>query len=127
MVSVPRGISTAHITENGCYVLILIKKWSLLNEQQKRSTKENRELGTNSMIVTLLVFCNITLKNVVIDNLHLFLCAADRLIDLIVTDLKRLDVTEKCSEGQQRRTISLECSNIILIATARCLHYWVLI
>ena len=59
------------------------------------------------MIVTLLVFCNITLKNVVIDNLHLFLCVADRLIDLIVTDLKRLDVTEKCRSTKENNKLGM--------------------
>ena len=41
------------------------------------------------------LFPKIPLKNVVVDNLHLFLRVADRLIDLLITELKRLDAIER--------------------------------
>ncbi len=39
-------------------------------------------------------FRKISLANVVIENLHLFLRVADRLIDLLITELKRRDAIE---------------------------------
>lgn len=76
------------------------KKWSLFDETQGRSTEENTELGSKGKkkynVSHPPLFCKIPLKNVVIDNLHLFLRVADRLIDLLITDLKRLDAIEKC-------------------------------
>ena len=37
------------------------------------------------------LFCSIPLTNVVIDNLHLFLRVADRLVDLLIVELKHQD------------------------------------
>ena len=79
----------------------LEKKWSLLDTKKGRSTEENCQIGNSKGKKKFNVshpplFCNIPFKNVVIDTLHLFLRVADRLIDLLVTELKRLDAIDKC-------------------------------
>ncbi len=78
----------------------LSKKWSLSNpEAGGRMIEETTRLGSKRSkkfnVSHPALFRKIPLTNVVIDNLHLFLRVADRLIDLLITELKRRDAIEK--------------------------------
>ena len=76
------------------------RKWSLLDSSDgARTIEENVELCSkrrqNYNVSHPPLFSFIPLKNVVIDNLHLFLRVADVLINLLITELKRQDSIEK--------------------------------
>ena len=71
-------------------------KWSMSQtELGARTIKENIELASKrkkSFNVTHHpIFPNIPLKNIVVDNLHMFLRVADVLIDLLIGALRTLD------------------------------------
>lgn len=64
-----------------------------------RTIDENQRIGEQSRkqynISNPPLFPTIPLKNVVIDNLHLFLRVSDVLIDLLIVELRRQDAIEK--------------------------------
>ncbi len=77
------------------------KEWSILDVSKgARTTEDNCYIGSKTKKKSFCVshkplFTNIPLKNVVIDNLHLFLRVTDVLLDLLVIELKRQDAIEK--------------------------------
>lgn len=74
-------------------------RWSLTDpENGARTIDENQRIGERSrkrFNVSNPLFTTISLKNVVIDNLHLFLQMSDVLIDLLIVELRRQDAIEK--------------------------------
>ena len=79
------------------------KKWSLIDVTQgARTTEENRTIGSQSKkkfnVSNPPLFSSIPLKNVVIDNLHLFLRSSDVLSNLLVIELKRQDAIDKVTK-----------------------------
>lgn len=76
------------------------KTWSLLDpEQGARTVEETIRLSEKQKkqysVSNAPLFPTIPLKNVVIDNLHMFLRVSDVLINLLVVELKRQDAIEK--------------------------------
>ena len=76
------------------------RRWSLTDpENGARTTDENQRIGERSRkqynVSNPPLFTTIPLKNVVIDNLHLFLRVSDVLIDLLIVELRRQDAIEK--------------------------------
>ena len=75
------------------------RKWSLLDSSKgARTVEESTDLafgrGKKFNVSHPPLFPEIPLKNVVIDNLHLFLRVADVLINLLVVEMKRQDAIE---------------------------------
>lgn len=76
------------------------KEWSLLDSKLgARTIEENTELSRKSKkqfnVSRPPLFPTIPLKNVVIDNLHMFLRVSDVLFNLLIVKLKRQDAIEK--------------------------------
>ena len=76
------------------------QKWSLTDPTNgARTIEENKRIGEQSRkqynVSNPPLFPTIPLKNVVIDNLHLFLRVSDVLIDLLIIELRRQDAIEK--------------------------------
>ena len=78
------------------------KEWSLTDKEKgARTVEENTETATlrrgkkQFNVSHPPLFPGIPLKNVVIDNLHLFLRVSDVLINLLVVELKRQDGIER--------------------------------
>jgi len=68
-------------------------------ESGARIIEENSDLGTQHVKIFNVsyppLFPKIPLKNVVVDNLHIFLRVADILIDLLIGELRVLDRVSK--------------------------------
>lgn len=80
------------------------KQWSLIDvELGARTIEENIELSRlpksrkKFNVSHAPLFPTIPLRNVVIDNLHLFLRVADVLVDLLIVELRRQDSATKLS------------------------------
>lgn len=83
--------------------MVTYNEYGHLSDKEKgaRTIDENTELAQRPRankaynVSRQPLFRNIPLKNVVIDNLHLFLRVSDVLIDLLVIELRRQDAIEK--------------------------------
>ena len=81
------------------------KEWSITDVTKGARTVESissaSRLSTKSKktfnCAQLPLFPMILISRVVIDNLHLFLRIMDNLVNLLITDLRRLDGVEKCT------------------------------
>ena len=76
------------------------KEWSLLDSKLgARTIEENTQLSRKSKkqfnVSRPPLFPTIPLKNVVIDNLHMFIRVSDVLFNLLIVELKRQDAIEK--------------------------------
>ena len=80
------------------------KEWSITDVSKRartvQSISENSKLSARSKkkfnCARVPLFPMIPISRVVIDNLHLFLRITDNLVNLLITDLRRLDGIEKC-------------------------------
>ena len=75
-------------------------KWSLTDTNNgARTIEENQKIGEQTRkqynVSHPPLFPTIPLKNVVIDNLHLFLRVSDVIIDLLIVELRRQDAIDR--------------------------------
>ena len=79
------------------------QKWSISDTSfGARTIEENMTIATSRSkkynISHPPLFPCIPLTRVVVDNLHMFLCVADTLIDLLILELRRLDKIDKAKK-----------------------------
>ena len=97
--SVPHGNVVSH-TKSGLLWIHLLEL-----EPWKKTLNYAGFLGTPSQKSTMLP--TIPLKNVVSDNLHLFLCVADVLFDQLILKLCRQDLIDKT-----KKLSNFECKHL---------------
>ena len=93
----------------------LHKQWSIVDEEcGARTVKGIKEAAALSKESKKKFNCSnpplfnmIPMHKVVIDNLHLFLCLSDLLINLLILDIRRLDGIEKacCSDLEKYQNL----------------------
>jgi hypothetical protein len=72
------------------------RKWSITDtDHGARTIEENIQLAGRSTskfnVSNTPLFPSIPLTRVVVDNLHMFLCVSDVLVDILITELRTLD------------------------------------
>ena len=76
----------------------------LISESSKLSAKSKKKFNC----ARIPLFPMIPISRVVIDNLHLFLQIMDNLVNLLITDLRRLDGVEKCINLSSSEAVNLK-------------------